>query len=67
MEVAFSTSSDAPDEVSVVASWERHDFTTLWSELWVVLPKSDTRIVKGGRQAEWRGRQGWFVPIGERK
>lgn len=53
------------EEVVVKASWVQREFETLWTELWVVLPKGDGRRVRGGREWEWRGRRGWVVPVAE--
>lgn len=63
VKVEYSASSSASDEVTVKATWTQHDFKTLWTELWVVLPKNDKRSVKGGRKGEWRGRTGYWISI----
>lgn len=57
-------------EVHVKAKWVKRDFEPLWAEegLWVVLPKGDTKVVRGAdggevKEREWRGRKGWMVQI----
>jgi hypothetical protein len=60
--LTYSTEED-DNEVIVTASWLKDEFQTLWTTLWVTLPKGDVRVVAGGEEEVVRGRRGWRIPI----
>lgn len=52
------------DEVEVEAKFIKRDFDVAWgTELWVFLPKGDTRAVKGGKPAMRKDRQGHKIVV----
>lgn len=54
----------AGDEIQVEAKFVKRDFEVAWgTELWVCMPKGDTRVVKGGEKSTRKGRQVYKIVV----
>ena len=65
IEVEYSANKDQGG-MDVSLTFAEYDIKTAWGKrMATILPVTDRRIIKGGKQITWRDRTAWLVDINQ--